>query len=416
MRNLWRRATCVLAIVLSLLPAVAPFAPARAQDGDDYVPGEVLVKLRYASQLPTIASRYRLDPTPIDRFGFRPIYRLRIKDGTAPPVKAAALAADPMGRVEFAEPNYEGQAPEGRQRLSWAKGGDAAVYKGQWARYTIRLPEAHAVTRGEGIRVAVLDTGVDAAHPALQGRLLRGYDFVDMDTNPAEVGSHALNPAYGHGTHVAGLVALAAPAAKIMPVRVLDPNGVGNAWVLAEALEYAADPDRNLLTDDGADVVNLSLGRRRPSELLSRVIKRVTCASESLPCRAAGGRGVVVVAAAGNSGSDIREYPAADGEDGLLAVGASTPTDALADFSTFGSWVGVAAPGEAVLSSVPGGGYGSWSGTSMAAPLVAGEAALVRAAFPGLGAEEVERRVRDTAAEIGGRVPLRIDAAAALGR
>src|SRR5205085_9351300 len=103
-------------------------------------------------------------------------------------------------------------------------------------------------------------------HPALAGRLLNGYDLVDDDNDPSEVGEYGVNHSYGHGTHVAGLVALAAPDAQIMPLRVLDADGVGDVWRLAKALSYALDPDGNPATDDGAKVIHLSLSmvhRRR---------------------------------------------------------------------------------------------------------------------------------------------------------
>ena len=161
-------------------------------------------------------------------------------------------------RVVYAEPNFIGRAPEGVQRVSWPKGEEDDDYQEQWAAGMIRLPEAHTITRGAGITIAVLDTGVDATHPALAGQLVNGYDFVDLDADPSEGGSAEQNLHYGHGTHVAGLVALVAPEAKIMPLRVLDENGSGNIWVLAEALTYAINPDGNLNTADGADVINLS--------------------------------------------------------------------------------------------------------------------------------------------------------------
>lgn len=130
-----------------------------------------------------------------------------------------------LTQMHWAEPNFLGQAPEGVQKVSWAKGGSAGEYAGQWAVDKIRLPEAHAFTRGAGVTVAVLDTGVEGTHPALSGRLVPGFDFVDMDSDPSEVGTHPENVVFGHGTHVAGLVALAAPDARIMPVRVLDRMG-----------------------------------------------------------------------------------------------------------------------------------------------------------------------------------------------
>ncbi len=123
-------------------------------------------------------------------------------------------------------------------------------YVAQWAPGTMHLVEAHRVRRGAGVIVAVLDTGVDRRHPALAGRMLAGFDFVDNDSDPSEEGSVVEGP-YGHGTHVAGLVALAAPEAKILPIRVLDRRGVGNMWVLSEAIRYALDPDNDPASDDG---------------------------------------------------------------------------------------------------------------------------------------------------------------------
>src|SRR6185295_16802740 len=120
---------------------------------------------------------------------------------------------------------------------------------------------------------ALLDTGVDTNHPALAGHLLPGRDFVDDDADPSEVGDQQTGP-YGHGTHVAGLVALVAPEAKIIPIRVLDERGVGNIWVLAEALAYAVDPDGDPATADGADVINLSLTTPRETKLIGNLIAR----------------------------------------------------------------------------------------------------------------------------------------------
>ena len=417
MNRLGLRLGLTLTMVVTLMNLAAPVTPARAQEPDDYVPDEVVVKLFQATDLAGLASDYALEP--LDQFGARPIYRLRIVDGTAPPDRAAALAADP--RVAYAEPNFRGQAPEGQQQVSWAKGDEGGDYEEQWAVSMIRLPEAHTVTRGAGVTVAVLDTSVDLTHPALAGRLVSGYDFVDMDADPGEVGAPDQNVVYGHGTHVAGLVALVAPEARIMPVRVLDSDGVGNIWVIAEALAYAVNPDGDLNTDDGVDVINLSLSTDHHTHLLAEIEDDVTCSDDDQNeddegCLAGQSQhGAVVVAAAGNSGSSTPEYPAAEGVAGSLAVGASTPADTLASFSNYGPWVHVTAPGENILSSVPGGEYGVWSGTSMATPLAAGQAALVRAADPGLDAAAVVKRIIETSADIGGLVPLRIDAAAALG-
>jgi thermitase len=121
----------------------------------------------------------------------------------------------------------------------------------QWCPNLLRLDQAHAISRGAGVTVAVLDTGIDFDHPALAGRVLAGYDFLDRDADASEAEAPSSGKAFGHGTHVAGLIALVAPEARILPVRVLDPQGVGNVWRIAEGVVYAQQ--------QGASVINLSL-------------------------------------------------------------------------------------------------------------------------------------------------------------
>ena len=222
---------------------------------------------------------------------------------------------------------------------------------------------------------------------------LLGRDFVDDDALPAE-GGRIGDLGYGHGTHVAGLVALAAPAATLMPARVLDAQGRGNVWVLSEALLWAVDPDGNPATDDGAHVINLSLGTTQPTQLLRTAVTLADCdfdddddafsdpGFDDDKARCAAKFGAVVMAAAGNAGNDTElQYPAAELVPGSLAVTASNASGTLASFANRGSWVEIAAPGDAVISTFPGGGYATWSGTSMASPLAAGTAALVLATF-----------------------------------
>ena len=241
--------------------------------------------------------------------------------------------------------------------------------------------------------VAVLDTGIDLNHPAFEGRLVQGYDFVDNDNNPSEEGSPELGP-YGHGTHVAGLIAMVAPDAKIMPIRVLGIDGRGNFYTLSKAIKFALD--------NGADVINLSLSTPSPSKLISDVfysdLDGETDPIGSMP-------GAVVVAAAGNSGTSVREYPAAvDTEDVsnlprrsrcVLSVAASNGADILSVFSTRGLWVSVMSPGERIVSAVPNNRYGMWAGTSMASPIVAGEVALVRAANPAAAPKDIVTHIKD---------------------
>lgn len=424
--------TVLRAFVLAVAFAATGFERiAYAQDNDAYEPGEVVVKLSQASDLAEVATTYGLASEPLAQFGSRPIYRLRIVDGSLPPAKAEALAGD--SRVLYAEPNFVQQAPEGQQRVSWARGDTGADYATQWAGDYLGLPAAHTIVRGAGVTVAVLDTGIDDQHPAFAGRLLPGFDFVDMDGDPGEVGIEGTDPVFGHGTHVAGLVALAAPDAKILPVRVLDRDGAGNIWVLAEALAYAVNPDGDPATDDGAHVINLSLSTQRRTNLIGEIARDVICADDDDggddgtdgvqtfaeldddDCLAFPGRTTVVVAAAGNSASSTPEYPAAEAIPGLLAVGAIASDGSLATFSNHGAWVSVVAPGDAIVSSVPAAGYGTWSGTSMATPLVAGQAALIRSADATLRAPLVAARIQDSAAPGSAGEPRRADAAASLG-
>jgi subtilisin family serine protease len=382
-------------------------APAGASGGsggarDPIAPGQVILRLNDAADLPALAAQYQLDPTPIDQLPIAPLYLMRITDGVSPDIRAAALAAD--SRVGYAESNVIGSSAEDQGVTGWASGvtgwasGGAATYQGQWAPSVIRLPQAFTVTRGAGVTVAVLDTGVDATHPDLAGHLVAGYDFVDNDADPSEVGVAGVDRAYGHGTFVTGLVALSAPDARIMPVRVLDPSGVGDVWRLAKSMVWAAL--------NGADVINLSLGTYTRTHVTNELVTDLE----------ATGRGIVVVAAAGNDASSIPEFPAGEGGSRVLSVGASTPSDTLAPFSDYGSWVRVAAPGLSVWSTVPGARYASWSGTSMAAGFASGEAALVRAAYPSFSAQDVIARIANTTKKIDGQVPLRIDAGASVGR
>jgi subtilisin family serine protease len=415
--------TRALRAVGAMLLGIGLHAGAIAADAE--LPGEVLVRLRSTAALGPLLLKYQFSLA--SQFGARPIYRLKgigLAD-VHPKIEAMALEPD----VLSVEPNFVHSSPEARQNNAWAIGTPGA-YALQWAPQSLRLPEAQRLSVGTGVRVAVLDTGVDRTHPALAGRLLAGFDFVDFDADPSEVGSTA-NLSFGHGTHVAGLVAMVAPGAQIMPLRVLDAEGVGNAWVLAEAMLYAVDPDANPATNDGAHVINMSLGSTSRTELLDSVAKLAACAIPAIVVvpaddftdpgynadkqRCGSFVGAVIVAAAGNDGTaSIRQYPAAEGSYGLLAVGASRANLRLAAFSNFGSWVDVAAPGQGITSSVPGGGYGTWSGTSMAAPLVAGTAALVRALNPNLTPKKIARRLIRLGSALCGTKLLQVDAAAAL--
>ncbi|GAB4065586.1 hypothetical protein GCM10028777_15440 [Angustibacter speluncae] len=270
----------------------------------------------------------------------------------------------------------------------------------------VRFPEAWTSARGDGAVVAVLDTGVRATHEDLAGVVLPGIDLVDDDRDADDPD--------GHGTLVAGVVAAAgdnglggvgaAYGADVLPVRVIGPDGATDADV-ADGVVWAADR--------GADVINLSLGGPGESPLLEAAL------------RYAVGRGSVVVAAAGNGGAEEASYPAAYAGrvPGVLSVSA---TDDLGRMTAFSSWddsVSVAAPGWDLIGpsiDAPDE-YVLGTGTSFAAPLVSGVAALVAVRNPTWGADAVADRVQVTARDAGprGADPYYgtgvVDAAAALG-
>ncbi|AEE44460.1 S8 family serine peptidase [Cellulomonas fimi] len=252
-----------------------------------------------------------------------------------------------------------------------------------------RLPRAWEVSQGAGVVVAVLDSGVDANHEDLTGKVLPGADLVD-GTLPAQ------DPD-GHGTLVAGVAAAAgdngkgavgaAYGATVLPVRVLAADGTGTDSTVAAGITWAVA--------NGADVINLSLGGPQPSPALLEAI------------RSAVATGVVVVVAAGNEGTQVPQYPAAYAPDvlGLLSVSATDDLGALAGWSTWGDSVTLAAPGLLIAGPRAGttSGYVYGSGTSFAAPVVSGVAALLLAASPGLSPTEVERRLVASARDAGPR-------------
>ncbi len=273
----------------------------------------------------------------------------------------------------------------------------------QWDLARIRVDAAWPRSTGAGVTVAVVDSGVDSAHPDLAGQVLPGADFI-TGTEGASIDPN------GHGTHVAGTIAAlaangegvagVAPGAHILPVRVLGADGNGYMSDVANGIAYAAD--------HGADVINLS------------VSATVQVAAVTNAVAYARSKGVVVIAAAGNarrSGSPT-SFPAAD--PGVIAVAATAGDDSIAPYSNQGAYVDVAAPGSDITSTYPGNRYGRMSGTSMATPHVAAVAALLKAADRALSPDQVELALTSSAVDLGapGRDDDfgagRIDAAAAL--
>ncbi|AHY45721.1 Subtilase family [Rubrobacter radiotolerans] len=382
---------------LCVLVLVAAVAPASADDDDDdgageFETGEIVVKLDPRSGATVDGINQQYGTTTKETFlPSAGIYLLdAAQSGRSVEALVEEMARD--ARLVYAEPNYIVESPAGdrwrfKGRTDFApEPSEQARYTDQYAVGKMGLREAHGVTRGAGATVAVLDTGVQGDHPELAGSLVPGYNFLDDNTDTDDVrtgadddGDGVADELAGHGTHVAGIVHLTAPEAKIMPMRVLDSNGTGNVFLIAEAIQEAVRRD--------ADVINLSLSSTAESDFLEDVLEDVTepedddddvPSVEGVPPQ-----GLVVVGSAGNEGEPNRRYPAS--EDGVLGVASVGSTEVRSDFSNYGrEWVDVAAPGEEIQSLFPTGGYASWDGTSMSAPFVSGQAALIRAQRPNL--------------------------------
>ncbi len=250
----------------------------------------------------------------------------------------------------------------------------------------VRVPQAWDRSRGDpDVTVAVLDTGVALTHPDLDGAVVGRFHAVGGAASTTDV-----TDAIGHGTAVAGVVAAETDNARgiagvgfdtsILAVKVASPGGLIYGPDLARGIRWA--------TDRGADVINMSLGGPRYDEAMLSAV------------RYAVDRGVVMVASSGNEGTTRRSYPAA--LPGVLAVGA-TDGRSRASFSSYGDWVDVAAPGVDVLSTLKSGGYGRWDGTSFAAPIVSGQAALLRAASPAASAERIVSLITTSATGVAAR-------------
>ncbi|MCU7713088.1 S8 family peptidase [Priestia megaterium] len=270
---------------------------------------------------------------------------------TTKSVKKLINIYNKLDEVEYVEPNYIFKA-------SYIP--NDSFYPFQYGPQKVQAPSAWDVTKSNSsIRIAIVDTGVQLNHPDLTSKLLPGYNFVDGNTNPSD--------GNGHGTHVAGIAAAAtnnvsgiagmAPLASILPLRALDNTGNGTLTNIANAIIYAAD--------QSVQVINLSLGGSQGSLTLENAINY------------AWDKGSVILAAAGNEGTNTLTYPAY--YENVIAVASTDSNDQKSSFSNYGTWVEVAAPGSNILSTYIGSSYAYLSGTSMACPHVAGLAALLAA-------------------------------------
>ncbi|WP_134683476.1 S8 family serine peptidase [Brevibacillus migulae] len=294
-----------------------------------------------------------------------------------------SLSSNPS--VEYIEPNIK--------MHTFAEIADPS-YSKQWGLRAIHAAEAWAeATNTEEVTVAVLDTGVDYTHPDLANRVdtKHDYDYINGDSDAMDDN--------GHGTHVSGILAaelnkvgIAGTAGpidvKLLPLKVLDDEGDGDLYHVAMAIEDAVDL--------GADVINLSLGGYWNEEMDGKPRTMIDAVEYAMD------KGAVVIAAAGNEKADADYFIPASIPD-VITVSAVNENLKLTNFSNFGDSIDIAAPGEDILSTWPGGGYVYESGTSMATPFVSGAAALLKAQNPDLDPEELTDLLLEGTTDLGAK-------------
>jgi subtilisin family serine protease len=340
-----------------------------------YVWNEVLLTIAPSMQEPTLnamARQHRLTLVESQDFALtgRKVLRLRINDGRRVPVVINTLSTDI--RIIAAQPNYFHRLQEDAQAEPKPV---AETESPQYALAKLRLPQAHAISKGDSVIVAVIDTSVDAAHPELAGVIAGTFDATGAAEKPQP-----------HGTAMAGAIAAhgkligAAPGVKLLSIQAFGATkSEGTSFNILKGLEWAAK--------ENANIINMSFAG--PADPAMRVV-----------LAAARAKGIVLIAAAGNAGPRSRPlYPAADPN--VIAVTATDPEDNLFVRANRGTHIAVAAPGVNILVATPDGGYELTSGTSVAAAEVSGIVALMLERDRKLDPAEVRRLLTSTARDLG---------------
>lgn len=293
--------------------------------------------------------------------------------------------SDPNRPLVWGELSYSAETAESKTGSGYVSRPvmTMANYTSQYAAGVIGAPDAQNRSTGYGAVVAVLDTGIDATHMALQdARFTSGFNFVLNSANTNDIGDGAdndgdgaIDEAVGHGTYVAGLIHLVAPDARLLPIVVLNSDGTTDNFRLAKGLFWAID--------HGVEVVNVSIGSTYDSAAVEDALDEADL------------HGITVVGSAGNCDRDQREFPAM--KSSVLGVVSVDENDIKSDFSTYNDKAFIAAPGSSTpdagdptgwdpnrsfFGPVPGDRFAAWEGTSLSTALVSGAAALIRAQHP----------------------------------
>jgi len=387
--------TLLSIVLLGLFNLFSPSA--KAQDNNNHVPGQVLIKFKDGVSQAEKDNLLRNNRAKVvSKIDALEVLVLQVPQVAEEKV-VAALSKNP--HVDYAELDYIAQAffvPNDTYFANnqWGLENTGQTIKGVTGIVDADIdgPTAWDITQG-GVKVAILDTGIDQDHEDLSAKIVdKANDQKNFTDSPT------IDDLYGHGTHVGGIVAAVTnnnigvaggcPNCQLVNGKVLNDSGSGAYSWVASGIIWAAD--------NNAKVVNMSLGGSSPSKTLERAVNY------------AWNKNVVLVGAAGNSGNPSKTYPGA--YTNVIAVAATDNQDKKASFSEYGKWVDVAAPGVNILSTFPNHhykinkslGYDFGSGTSMSTPMTSAVAALIWSTPYGTSASSVRTRLEKTADKISG--------------
>jgi thermitase len=353
-------------VIATLLLAMGVVASTPA--ASDYIPGELLVKFKPGTEKTAVLSTRSALIKTIPGIN---VSHVKLPKGMT--VEQGVNLFKNRSDVVHVSPNYVVR--------TFLTPNDPR-YAQQWHLPKIQAPEAWDLYTGSPtVTIAIVDSGIDLDHEDLAAKIVPGKDFVNNDD--------IADDDNGHGTHCAGIaagiannnigIAGLAWQCKLMPVKVLAGNGFGSLDWLAQGVIFAAD--------NGAQIISMSLGSFGDSQTVRDAMVYAI------------DKGSIVIAAAGNHGTTQKAYPAAYPE--VVAVANTMQNDQRNPGSAYGDWVEVAAPGTDIMSTFPGNAYGTATGTSMACPLVAGLAGLIKSAAPNMTVEQLKNQIFNNCDPVG---------------